>query len=110
MTPEAKKRKDTPVFSGVLAYFPDALKEVSRVSLAGNKQHHADEPLHWDRAKSTDETDALTRHLVDHASGEHYDDDGQLHLAKVAWRSLAALQKYLENDDNRNDRPDSATD
>jgi len=94
MTPQQRKR--TPVYSGVLAYFPKALKEISRVSLAGNEQHNPGTPLHWDRNKSQDELDALTRHLMDHASGVEVDTDGQLHLAKVCWRALASLEKLLE--------------
>ena len=101
MTDEAKKRKATPIFSGVLAYFPDAIKYVSQVSQAGNDQHHPGTPLHWDRNKSTDETDALARHLTDHASGMIFDSDGIRHLGKVAWRALAALQKELEKDGTR---------
>lgn len=89
----SKQRKETPVYSGVLKYFPDAIMEVSRVSLAGNKQHHPDEPLHWDRSKSTDELDALSRHLID--AGK-IDSDGIRHSAKVAWRALANLQKEIE--------------
>jgi hypothetical protein len=92
---KAKERKATPVFSGVLRYFPDALKEVAKCSKAGQDQHNPDKPLAWDRSKSGDELDALTRHLIDH-SVDPVDDDGVLHLAKVAWRSLAALQKHLE--------------
>ena len=92
---EAQKRKATPVFSGVLKYFPDALKEVAKCSKAGNDQHNPNQPLFWDRTKSKDELDALTRHLIDH-SVDPVDTDGVLHLAKVAWRSLAALQKHLE--------------
>jgi hypothetical protein len=88
-------RKDMPVYSGVLKYFPDALKEVSKVSNAGNNQHHGDEPLHWDRSKSNDHYDALVRHLIDHSQSA-VDEDGMLHLAKVAWRALAALQEHLE--------------
>lgn len=87
-------RKDYPVYTGVLKYFPDALIELSRVSLQGNKQHHPDKPLHWDKSKSADHLDALTRHLID---ADKMDDDGVLHLAKVAWRALAALQTKLEN-------------
>jgi hypothetical protein len=92
---KAKERKATPVFSGVLKYFPDALKEVAKCSKAGQDQHNPDKPLAWDRSKSGDELDALTRHLIDHGINP-VDDDGVLHLAKVAWRSLAALQKHLE--------------
>ena len=49
----AESRKGMPVYRGVLAYFPDALKEVSKVSLQGNIQHHPDKELHWDKNKST---------------------------------------------------------
>ncbi len=91
---EAEKRKNQPIFSGVLKYFPDALLEVSRVSKAGNDRHNPGEPLHWDRSKSTDELDALTRHLID--AGK-IDTDGIRHSAKVVWRALANLQKELEN-------------
>ena len=92
----AAERKATPVFSGVLKYFPNALKEVSRCSKAGNDQHHPDKPLHWDMNKSKDELDALTRHLIDHTI-DPVDTDGMLHLTKVAWRALAALERHLTN-------------
>ena len=92
---EEVNRKNIPVFSGVLKYFPDALKEVAKASLAGQKQHNPDKPLAWDRSKSGNEYDCLSRHLVD-ATVEDYDTDGVLHLAKVAWRALAGLQKHLE--------------
>ena len=94
------KRKNQPVFSGVLAYFPNALKYVSEVSKAGNDQHHPDKPLHWDMNKSTDETDALVRHLIDHSINP-VDDDGIYHLGKVAWRALAALERHLNNEQNK---------
>ena len=95
---KAQQRKATPVYSGVLKYFPDALKEVSKASQAGNDQHHPDKPLHWDKTKSFDNEDALVRHLIDH-SKDPMDDDGVLHLTKVAWRALAALQIHLENNE-----------
>lgn len=95
---KAQKRKQMPVYSGVLKYFPDALKEVSKASQAGNNQHHPDKPLHWDKTKSFDNEDALVRHLIDH-SKDPMDDDGVLHLTKVAWRALASLQIYLENNE-----------
>ena len=99
MTDKAKKRKQRPVYTGVLKYFPDALKEVANCSLAGNNQHHPEKPLQWDKTKSTDNEDALVRHLIDH-SVSPMDDDGILHLTKTAWRALAALQIYLENNKN----------
>jgi hypothetical protein len=91
----AEERKKAPVYSGVLNYFPDAILEVAKVSYIGIQQHHPDKPLHWDRNKSTDELDALTRHLID--AGK-LDSDGMRHSAKVAWRALANLQKEIEND------------
>ncbi len=90
---EKPSRKNMPVYSGVLKYFPDAIREVSKCSQAGNNQHHSDKPLHWDRAKSGDELDALTRHLLEAGT---IDTDGIKHSAKVAWRALANLQKELE--------------
>lgn len=91
----AQQRKNIPVFSGVLNYFPDAIREVARCSKIGNDQHNAGQPLHWDRSKSTDELDALTRHLLEAGT---IDTDGVRHSAKVAWRALANLQKEIERD------------
>jgi len=96
MTPE--QRKAIPVYSGVLKYFPDALLEVTKASLVGNKQHLNGQELHWDRSKSTDQMEALTRHLLDHARGEVFDSDGVRHLSKLCWRALAQLQIDVENE------------
>ncbi len=93
---EAQKRKGQPVVTGVLAYFPDAIKAVAEVSRVGNDQHNPGQPLHWDRSKSQDHLDCLGRHLIDHASGTPQDTDGTWHLAKAAWRALAALQLAIE--------------
>lgn len=97
---KVNKRKEYPLFSGVLAYFPDALMEVAKTSLAGNRQHHKDKPLHWDKNKSTDNADALMRHLADYASGNKIDEDGIPHLNKVCWRALALLQIEKDNEKN----------
>ena len=89
-----KERKSYPIGTGVIDYFPDALAEVARVSLAGNVQHNGpDTPLTWDRSKSTDEADALIRHFLERGT---IDTDGMLHSAKLCWRALALLQKELE--------------
>lgn len=88
-----KERKSAPVATGVIDYFPDALIEVARCSYVGNEQHNPGTPLHWDRSKSGDEGDALLRHFIDRGK---VDTDGVRHSAKVAWRSLALLQKELE--------------
>jgi len=90
------KRKMIPLYSGLIKYFPLALCEVAKVSYKGNAQHNnPDEPIHWDRSKSSDDLDALVRHLFE---ADDIDDDNLYHLAKVAWRSLAALEKKLENE------------
>ena len=89
-----KDRKERPVASGVLAYFPDAIAEVAHVSYVGNKQHNGpDAPMTWTRNKSTDHADCVARHLIERGT---IDDDGLRHSAKVAWRALAMLQIELE--------------
>ena len=88
-------RKETPIFTGVLNYFPDAIREVAKCSYVGQQQHNPDKPLAWDRSKSGDELDALSRHLLESGT---IDTDGIRHSAKVAWRALANLQKEIEND------------
>ena len=95
----AQERKDTPIFSGVLNYFPDAIREVAICSRIGNEQHNAGKPLHWDRSKSGDELDALTRHLMEAGT---MDTDGVRHSAKVCWRALANLQKEIERERDSN--------
>jgi hypothetical protein len=92
---EAQKRKTFPLATGCVDYFPDALLAVAELSRIGNEQHNPGKLLHWDRAKSTDEADALMRHFVDRGK---LDTDGVRHSAKVAWRALALLQKEIEKD------------
>ena len=91
---DAKARKDVPIYSGVIKYFPRALAAVAECSKKGNDQHNPGKPLHWDRSKSGDELDALTRHLLDAGT---IDTDGVRHSTKVCWRSLANLEKELES-------------
>lgn len=89
----AQDRKALPITSGVLDYFPDALLEVAHCSKVGNDQHNPGQPLHWAKEKSTDEADALVRHLLERGK---VDTDGVRHSAKVAWRALALLQREIE--------------
>lgn len=95
---DAKERKDTPIYSGFLKYFPDAVVAVSRLSHRANEQHNPGEPVHWAKEKSTDEPDALMRHLVDPLTrgGSEYDADGAAHKVKTAWRAMADLQRFLD--------------
>jgi len=90
---DAQERKGLPIVTGVLDYFPLALLEVARCSKVGNDQHNPGEPLHWARGKSTDEADAMVRHLMERGK---IDTDGIRHSAKMAWRALALLQKEIE--------------
>lgn len=90
---DAKERKEFPLFSGLLKYFPDALAEVAHLSFVGNKKHNPGQPLHWDKSKSTGHEDCLLRHLLQSGT---VDSDGVLHDVKVAWRALANLQMKLE--------------
>ena len=96
VTDKAQERKKIPVYNGFVKYFPNAMKEVAVCSRIANEQHHAGKPLHWDMDKSTDELDAMMRHLIDHIS-EPIDDDGIRHITKVAWRAMAMLERVLTN-------------
>ena len=97
---EAQKRKQIPVFSGFIAYFPNAIKAVAHLSWVGNDQHNPGTELHWDRSKSGDELDALGRHLIDSVI-DPVDDDEILHETKVAWRAMANLEKLLEKNNGK---------
>jgi hypothetical protein len=92
---DSEARKELPIFSGVLNYFPLAIAAVARLSKRGNDQHNPGEPLHWAREKSSDHADCCARHLIDHqvidaATGEY------LHAAANAWRALALLEVLEE--------------
>lgn len=100
-------RKGMPVFDGVLMYFPLACLAVSEVSKAGNDQHNPGQPMHWARGKSMDQMNTALRHMMDHGMGNRYDfatlESGEVvctgrHLAKAAWRILAALQLDIETE------------
>ena len=96
----ADLRKQYPVASGLLDYFPDALVAVANVSWVGNNQHNPGQPLHWARGKSVDEADTMLRHFLERGT---FDKDGVRHSAKMAWRALALLQKEIE-EEQRNDK------
>ena len=92
---DASSRKNFPIATGVLDYFPDALVAISQVSKAGNDQHNPGLPLRWTRSKSGDESDTCMRHFLQRGT---FDTDGQRHTAKAAWRMLALLQKEIEQE------------
>ena len=86
-------RGEFPMADGLLDYFPNALAAIARHSKLAGDKHHPGEPLHWERAKSTDHRNKILRHLVD--SGKK-DAEGNLHSVGLAWRALALLQEELE--------------
>ena len=89
---DSEARKNIPLVSGCLDYFPAALAEIARLSKYGNDKHNPGEPLHWARGKSPDHADCIVRHLVDRGTM-----DGKFsHSVMVAWRALALLQEELE--------------
>lgn len=93
-------RKNSPVFSGVLQYFPDAMMAISRHSKAGNDKHNPGQPLHWAKDKSKDHADCIARHLID--IGPNWDltdpETGSYHATALAWRALALLQTLIEKE------------
>lgn len=90
---DSKTRKNLPIATGVLGYFPLAIAYVAFVSKVGNDQHNPGQPMHWARGKSTDHADCITRHLIERGT---VDVDNLRHSGKLAWRALAILQEELE--------------
>lgn len=91
---DSAARKALPITTGVLDYFPAALAAVAAVSKVGNDKHNPGEPLHWSRGKSTDQADAILRHLMERGGIDP--DNGMRFSAELAWRALAMLQLELE--------------
>lgn len=93
LSTDSAERKNIPLSSGCLDYFPAALAEVARLSQAANDKHNPGEPLHWSRGKSNDHADCIARHQLERGI---VDTDGFFHDVKVAWRALAQLQELME--------------
>lgn len=92
---DSAARKQVPMASGLLDYFPDALAEIAHVSFLGNQKHNPGEPLHWARGKAMDHADCIVRHLTERGA---LDPAGVRHSAQLAWRALALLQQELEDE------------
>lgn len=87
---DAKARKNIPLFTGTVGYFPDAFVLMAQVSKDGNDQHNPGKPLHWDRTKSLDHMDSAFRHMHDSL---HLTDYDRLYvLAQAMWRLGAEIQ------------------
>jgi hypothetical protein len=90
-------RKEYPIATGFLDYFPDAIAAVAHLSWRGNQQHNPGEETYWNRSKSSDEPDTAMRHFLQRGT---LDTDGVRHTAKACWRMLAVLQKEIEAEQN----------
>lgn len=98
LSSDATDRKNMPIATGVLDYFPLAIAAVAQASKQGQEQHNPGQPLAWDRTKSKDHADCICRHLIDRGK---FDTDGVRHSTKLAWRALAMLQLELEAEKDR---------
>ena len=82
---DAQERKNVPVWTAFIKYFPHAIVAVAKHAANGSKQHHPNDPPWWDMSKSQDEMDALMRHALE---GHH---------EAVAWRAMANLEREILN-------------
>jgi hypothetical protein len=96
----SKERKDFPLYSGTIKYFPKALAEVAYICKIGNDKHNPGQPLHHARGKSMDHADCIARHLIDlnedFGKGVGRDENGVPQVAYIAWRALALAQEWYE--------------
>ena len=100
----AAARKQTPIATGFLTYFPHSTAEVAKVSYIGNEQHNPGQPLHWAREKSTDQTDCAARHFIEYLEAKRLDPNtpvprdakGNSLLAQAIWRLNAQNELDLE--------------
>lgn len=110
---DSAARKEVPLLSGVLRYFPAALAGVARVSKSGNDKHNPGQEMHHARGKSSDHGDCIVRHLVDvqdltailernqaelvHEAGDDAIREAlKLEVSQLAWRALALSQELHE--------------
>jgi hypothetical protein len=101
---DSTERKQYPLMSGCLNYFPAALAGVSSISKLGNDKHNPGEPLHHARGKSMDHGDCILRHLMDLQDLLARDASSDLTIQKqiltevssLAWRALAYSQELHE--------------
>lgn len=101
---DSAERKNFPMLSGCLKYFPAALAGVAKISKLGNDKHNPGQPLHHARGKSADHGDCILRHLTDtedllaaHNRGTDVTPDQVLVEAnQLAWRALAYAQELHE--------------
>jgi hypothetical protein len=90
----------SPVFRGLIDYFPRACARVAIVSDKGARKYS------WKGWETVPDgilrySDALVRHLLAEGRGELIDNDtGCLHAEQVAWNALARLELILREQEN----------
>ena len=103
---DSDERKQYPMLSGCLKYFPAAIAGVSKISKLGNEKHNPGQPLHHARGKSMDHGDCIIRHLTDvedllaqHRLGNPNVTQEMilLEVNQMAWRALAYSQMLQES-------------
>ena len=97
-------RKDdtgkSPIYRGVLSYFPRALSGVGLVSAFGATKYAWGGWLHVPDGHIR-YSDALVRHLTLEAEGVFLDSDSELHHdLHVAWNALARAELRLRSETN----------
>lgn len=97
---DSNERKNIPIVSGCIKYFPAALAGVARISKLGNDKHNPGEPMHHARGKSTDHADCVVRHLIDVqdllAADNSNSEQVLLEVSQLCWRALALSQELHE--------------
>ena len=87
-----------PVYTGLLAYFPRAVKAVAEVSAKGMEKYT------WKGWETVPDginryRNALGRHLADREiTGEFDSETGLRHDSQVAWNALAILELVLREE------------
>lgn len=101
---DSQERKNYPIMSGVVNYFPAALAGVAYVSKTGNDKHNPGQPLHHNRSKSMDHGDCILRHLIDtedllarfNRNEQVTSNEILTEANQMAWRALAYSQMLHE--------------
>lgn len=104
MLPEdSQVRKNIPIVTGCLDYFPAAMAALAAHSKMGNDKHNPGEPLHHARGKSMDHADCIGRHLIDRGTKYIEMVGGKpvevRHSVALLWRAAALVQEELEREE-----------
>jgi hypothetical protein len=99
------KSNKLPVYRGVLARFPRAIKELAKTSAFGAEKHQVDITSTTFLELDPDMyADAGLRHTLDRLiEGDINEADGGLyHRAQKAWNALAELETFLHRQEKAN--------